>query len=529
MSLLVVMGMHRSGTSALAGVITRLGYNAGKNTLPANQFNSRGYFEDVRLNAALDQILKVMGFRWDDERILSNDLFNNNTSVAASRYISDIFDEEFNFGVPTVIKDPRVCRLLPLFKTVWHERGLSPKYIFTLRCPYAVISSLSMRDAISPQRAALLYVAYLMDAEKHTRGSPRIFVEYEDLLKDWRISVAEMRLSLGVDLPVENIDVALSASDIDSFLSIELNHYVEGSPKPKGFAIDLALEVFSLLKGTRDGVTWASLDALRDRWQAYLCSLDPWLSDTAELNKLRDEIPSALISPGPAWIRNASLHAESVIYLATASQDFTEACKVITYWSFGQLVEQRYRMPLLVEAPVALRWDITDRPSFCLVNDLCIKNSQGVVQWVWSPGADLLETVSADMHLLGLNQGNQFQIMATGFDPFGILSIPKNILNQIREGWEVCIKWMPIIPAQALSTIMTLISSSRKKLYETDVKLSTIERENLALLDQVKLLGRDLEQLRLLERKTREEISRAQAQLNLIKDIWLENKELDSF
>ena len=64
MTFLVVLGMHRSGTSALTGVLSRCGFAAGKQLIPANEFNAHGYYEDVRLNICLDDLLKGMGRSW---------------------------------------------------------------------------------------------------------------------------------------------------------------------------------------------------------------------------------------------------------------------------------------------------------------------------------------------------------------------------------------------------------------------------------------------------------------------------------
>lgn len=54
MSFLVVLGMHRCGTSPLTGALSLLGFSAGLQLMPANAFNARGYFEDIPLNRELE-------------------------------------------------------------------------------------------------------------------------------------------------------------------------------------------------------------------------------------------------------------------------------------------------------------------------------------------------------------------------------------------------------------------------------------------------------------------------------------------
>ena len=66
---LIVTGMHRSGTSALAGALGVLGVDLGSNLMPANEDeNARGYFEDVELTAFNEALLDHLGYTWDDPR-----------------------------------------------------------------------------------------------------------------------------------------------------------------------------------------------------------------------------------------------------------------------------------------------------------------------------------------------------------------------------------------------------------------------------------------------------------------------------
>ena len=63
---LVVLGMHRSGTSALAGVLSKTGYDLPKNLLPASFDNPKGYFESKEIIALNDDLFAEMGAVWSD-------------------------------------------------------------------------------------------------------------------------------------------------------------------------------------------------------------------------------------------------------------------------------------------------------------------------------------------------------------------------------------------------------------------------------------------------------------------------------
>ena len=68
---ILVLGMHRSGTSALGGVVSMLGAAAPKTLLPANGGNPRGYWESLPLERANNDLLASAGSRWDDWRALN--------------------------------------------------------------------------------------------------------------------------------------------------------------------------------------------------------------------------------------------------------------------------------------------------------------------------------------------------------------------------------------------------------------------------------------------------------------------------
>jgi hypothetical protein len=169
MSFLVVLGMHRCGTSSLTGTLNLLGFSAGNQLTPPNEFNARGYFEDIALNEELDQFLSVLNRSWRDERVYPSDWLSSDAALASAKKLKALFKADFNFNQPTVLKNPRVSRLLPLLQPIWLDAGLAPKYILSLRSPIAVIHSLARRDSILPQRAALLYVAHLLEVELNTR------------------------------------------------------------------------------------------------------------------------------------------------------------------------------------------------------------------------------------------------------------------------------------------------------------------------------------------------------------------------
>lgn len=175
---LVVLGMHRSGTSAVAGALVARGANAGEALLPSTSDNANGYFEDARLVAASDALLASAGLAWDEPGPVPRPL----VAPAARAALREVFGELRGRSTPAVVKDPRACRLVPEWSQALVEAGLQPVYLLVLRDPREVAASLQARDGMSVYRAEQLWLEHLLEAEYATRGSPRVFIDFEGLV-----------------------------------------------------------------------------------------------------------------------------------------------------------------------------------------------------------------------------------------------------------------------------------------------------------------------------------------------------------
>src|SRR5580700_8927125 len=67
---LVVLGMHRSGTSALTGMLHHLGVALGSRLMAATPDNPRGYWEHSDIVAVHERLMTALGWGWDDIRSL---------------------------------------------------------------------------------------------------------------------------------------------------------------------------------------------------------------------------------------------------------------------------------------------------------------------------------------------------------------------------------------------------------------------------------------------------------------------------
>ncbi len=217
---LVVLGMHRSGTSALAGVLTQLGCAAPATPITPNRENPKGFFESRKI-VRLNETLLVLGHSaWHDWRALGVPDVSTKRAAAFRDRAKTLLEEEFGAAPMIVLKDPRICRLLPFWIDVLREAGRTPVFVHIIRDPLEVAGSLKVRNGFDPAYGLLSWLRHVLDAEAYARGAPRIFIDYADLLADWRKSVARLERGLKIKFPVRP---AQAAAEIDAFLETDLN------------------------------------------------------------------------------------------------------------------------------------------------------------------------------------------------------------------------------------------------------------------------------------------------------------------
>ena len=218
---LVVLGMHRSGTSALTGMLHHLGVALGTNLMPETNDNPRGYWEHADIVRVNHRLMAELGWSWDDIRSLPTGFEHGVAAQAASRELVALLEGDFA-GMPLWgLKDPRLCRLMPLWTRLLTDEQVAPCYLLAVRHPLDVAASLAARDDIGAGRALLLWLGYLLDAERATRGSPRVIVYYEDLVgeRGWRTVADEIAATFGLSWP--RTGVAAEAA-VEAFLAPEL-------------------------------------------------------------------------------------------------------------------------------------------------------------------------------------------------------------------------------------------------------------------------------------------------------------------
>ncbi|MBI2963537.1 MAG: hypothetical protein HYY35_07265 [Deltaproteobacteria bacterium] len=221
----VVLGMHRSGTSAVTRAVNLLGAALGdvRDRMPPREDNPSGFWESASLTALNDELLEALDAQWSapvSPRALREGLARLSCfRERAGEALRAVFP-----APRSVWKDPRLSITLPFWLPLLEP---APVFILTHRNPLEIAASLAVRNGFSKALSLALWERYVRSALEHVQGRAAFVVRFTDLLEDRARCLAELRSFLvrhdaaaGLDASVEE-----SAGDIDP----RLRHHVRAA------------------------------------------------------------------------------------------------------------------------------------------------------------------------------------------------------------------------------------------------------------------------------------------------------------
>ncbi|WP_147653417.1 hypothetical protein [Vulcaniibacterium gelatinicum] len=264
----LVLGMHRSGTSAATGALARLGLHLGERLVPAADDNPAGYFEHADAVAANEDLLDALDRSWDDVRALPPGWLHSPAADAARARIRDETLAGLAPHAPWALKDPRLCRLLPLWRPLLEAAGVRAGALFVLRHPDEVAASLQARDRLPAALAHLLWLRHVLEAAEGSAGMPRATLTYARLVEDPARALGEAAARLGLALAVD-------AHALAGFVRADARHHAVAEAAARDPWHALALEAYAALAA--DEPAWSQLDAVRVRLEAQLAQDGTWV------------------------------------------------------------------------------------------------------------------------------------------------------------------------------------------------------------------------------------------------------------
>lgn len=263
--LVLVFGMSRSGTSALARALSLCGGALPGTLLGADEANPKGYWEPRNALHLNEDFLTRHGSTWFDPTLrLQNELLIS--SAEREAYLEQI--TAFLRGLPPapvhVIKEPRITALSDFWFDAARRTGLRLAAAVPVRHPQEVSASLAARYGISPELATALWLKYNLLAERHSRDLPRVFIEYSNFLRDWRAEIPRIEAALSIDLSRRD------EAAIDDFLSPDLRRQRHDARVSEVFGERWTSRVYAALSAAArdEPLDTIGLDAIFDSYSA---------------------------------------------------------------------------------------------------------------------------------------------------------------------------------------------------------------------------------------------------------------------
>src|SRR6516162_1589247 len=213
--IVLVLGMHRSGTSLCSHILSALGVDMA-DEIGVNLGNDRGHWERWEIVEFHDRILALFNrgyfghFHdfglpvawWADPRVAQI-----RREIAA--FLEKRMGESY-FG----FKDPRTVRLMPVWHQIFNELKLTPKLVLCLRNPAQVARSLNARDGLDPETGEYRWLVHMIDFFRYASKYDFCTIEYEEWFSNPSVNVEKLQKFLDLLWQQSEADLALVLSDI---------------------------------------------------------------------------------------------------------------------------------------------------------------------------------------------------------------------------------------------------------------------------------------------------------------------------
>lgn len=225
---LIVLGMHRSGTSVLTGLLSKMGLATGGNLLPPASANKKGYFERFDVTRQNDAFLARQGAsylvveQYNHSKALMDIVISKNQFQEGQKSLA-FLNSETNY--PWVLKDPRLCITL---RTWLPLLNFIPAVLFSYRHPLDVASSLANRDERLPlEEGVRLWYAYNRNAIMASHDLCRVVTSYKAVMsqpKEELDRIFDEAHLCGVPVPQR-----IELPEIEEFVDAKLQHGKAGT------------------------------------------------------------------------------------------------------------------------------------------------------------------------------------------------------------------------------------------------------------------------------------------------------------
>ena len=205
--LVVVLGMHRSGTSAITRGLRVMGVSLGDRMMSAVAGdNPKGYWEDIDLNALNIEMLHAIDSDWFHVTAIDSSdvefLHRRGYFLRAVELLRQKVGGAPVFGY----KDPRVAKLLPFWKGVFSHCQFEVSYVVAVRHPLSVGKSLAKRDGIALEQGYLLWLCHVVTGLLGSSDDKRVLVDYDRLIQAPDRELIRISQYLGLEIDQNELE-----------------------------------------------------------------------------------------------------------------------------------------------------------------------------------------------------------------------------------------------------------------------------------------------------------------------------------
>ncbi|MCI8454243.1 MAG: hypothetical protein HFE84_06485 [Lachnospiraceae bacterium] len=183
--LIVVLGMHRSGTSLVTQLCRHMGAYLGEEgeLMAATKENPDGYFENMEICRLDDALLHSCGKEWYSLEPAGVDSRHQQTETITEGLRSVLQKLLFQSDV-VAVKDPRIGVLLPVWEGILKSLEAEIQYIWVVRNPLEVAESLKKRNGYGRRHSLFCWVHYNLEILKYLKGRNYCLIRYQELLEN---------------------------------------------------------------------------------------------------------------------------------------------------------------------------------------------------------------------------------------------------------------------------------------------------------------------------------------------------------
>ena len=297
---ILVLGMHGSGASALTRMFSLAGAALPRTLLEANEADGTGCWEPEKLVRYHDRLLSDLGSGWHDWKPLDFPSLPLSDRKTIHSDIKSILADEFGGRRLWVLKEPRICRFVPIYREVLSDMGVALSPVLIFRNPLEVMASLQRRGDWPVERSAadacLLWLRHVLDCEAATRGVKRSIASHASIVSDPVAALARIERKAKLDFPNKVDELG---EDIREFLDPASGGHEKGGgeaalePMLRGWVEDAFSAMRALERNPGSKKARKTLDRVNEAFGASLPVIDAFGTASREAlahkHKLEEE------------------------------------------------------------------------------------------------------------------------------------------------------------------------------------------------------------------------------------------------